>query len=146
MDGDEVAGGYRLLSHTADVALEAWGASKDECVAQAVYALVACFADPRERGPGDSVSVAVEQPADDEDLLVSVLDEVIYLVDVRGRIPVEVSIERTGAAEGRVDVRFATVPIGHADVIGAVPKSVSLHELRFGRKAGTWSCHVIVDV
>jgi SHS2 domain-containing protein len=134
--------GYRLLPHTADVALEAWAPVRHECVAQAVRALVGCFAEPRAAGPSESVRVALDRGSD-EDLLVSALDEVIRLVDVHGRIPVDVSVEeRSDGAE----IRFETVPISEAWIIGAVPKAVSLHELRFGRTGGTWRCHVIVDV
>jgi SHS2 domain-containing protein len=30
--------------------------------------------------------------------------------------------------------------------VGAVPKGVSLHELRFGREGSGWSCSVTIDV
>jgi SHS2 domain-containing protein len=39
------------------------------------------------------------------------------------------------------------VPIEAVSIVGAVPKAVSLHELRFGRvTGGGWRCHVTVDV
>lgn len=132
--------GYRLVPHTADMALEAWAPGKYECVAQAVYALVAGFAELGDVAPRDSVTLAVE-PASDEDLLVSVLDEVIYQMEVHGRVPADVSIdENTGV------VRLATLPIDEVTFVGAVPKAVSLHELRFEHVDGAWRCHVTVDV
>jgi SHS2 domain-containing protein len=96
--------------------------------------------------PRESVMFAVDEAAD-EDLLAAVLDEVIYQMEVYGRLPADVSIdERTGATAGQVEVRFAAVPVEEVAVIGAVPKAVSLHELRFARAGGAWRCHVTVDV
>lgn len=138
----EAAAGHRLVPHTADVALTAWAPAKDECVAQAVHALVGSFAEFAEFGgavPRESVSVTVD-PTSEGDLLVSVLDEVIYQVEVHGRVPVGVAFDAPG------EVRFATVPLDAVMIVGAIPKAVSLHELRFGRVDGAWRCHVTIDV
>src|SRR5690606_25274741 len=114
--------------------------------AEAVRGLVESFAHVADPVPDDSVTLVVTEK-DDEALLVTVLDEVIYQVEVHGRLVVDVSAdERTGAAEGQTEVRLATVPVETADQVGAVPKAVSAHELRFGRDAGMWRAHVVVDV
>jgi ribonuclease Z len=135
--------GHRMVPHTADVALTAWAPAKYECVAQAVNALVGAFVEfpgLEETGPRDSVSVPIDRTSDDHDLLVSVLDEVIYQVEVHSRVPVDVMFDSSGG------VRFATVPLDSVHIVGAIPKAVSLHELRFGRVDGVWRCHVTVDV
>jgi SHS2 domain-containing protein len=144
-DGDRA--GHRAIPHTADIAIEAWAPGMDECVGQAVLALVESFVVPGPAGKAaDEVAFSVAATTA-EDLLVAVLDEAIYQVEVHGRIPVDTSIdERTGAAEGRADVRFATVPAHAVELTGAVPKAVSLHELRFARAGGLWRCHVTIDV
>lgn len=143
---DGAPSGHRTLPHTADVAIEAWAPSKDECVGQAVQALVKSFAEPPETVPTGSVAFAVD-PVTDEDLLVTVLDEVIYQIEVHGRVPVDTSIdERTGITEGRADIRFATVPMEDVQATGSMPKAVSLHGLRFTRTGGLWHCHVTIDV
>lgn len=36
--------GYRLVAHTADVRVEAWASTREECVSQAVKGMVASFA------------------------------------------------------------------------------------------------------
>lgn len=140
--------GHRTVPHTADVALEAWAPSKHECVAQAVQALVGGFAELGDAAvPRDSVRVSLDEAPDtDDDLLVSVLDEVIYQIEVHGRVPFDVAFDPADG-DGDSGVRFATVPIDAVTIVGAVPKAVSLHELRFGRTAGgAWRCHVTVDV
>ncbi|HEX6473231.1 MAG TPA: archease [Streptosporangiaceae bacterium] len=144
-DGERA--GHRAIPHTADIAIEAWAPGMDECVGQAVLALVESFVAPGAAWkPSDEVAFSVAA-ASAEDLLVAVLDEVIYQAEVHGRIPVDTSIdERTGATEGRADVRFATVPAADVELVGAVPKAVALHELRFARTGGLWRCHVTIDV
>lgn len=137
--------GHRLIPHTADLALEAWAPGKEQCITEAVQALVESFADVPPAAPRHNVTVAVSQ-ASDEELLVGVLNEVIYQLDAHGRIPVDVSIgERPGAAGDRADVRFAAVPADEVTATGAVPKAVSLHELHFRNAGGLWRCQVTVD-
>ncbi|GLX02743.1 archease [Microtetraspora sp. NBRC 16547] len=138
--------GHRAVPHTADIALEAWADSREECLAEAVLALVETFADFGEAVPDDSVMIALAEETDEE-LLVTLLDEVVYLVEVAGRVAVDVSVdERTGVTEGQVEMRLATVPVETVVQVGALPKAVTLHGLRFGREAGMWHAHVVVDV
>lgn len=141
-----MSSGHRAMPHTADVAIEAWADSREECLAEAVQALVETFADIGEAVPNDSVVLALPEESDEE-LLVAVLDEVIYQIDVYGRVAVDASIdERTGATKGQVEVRLATVPVEAVDQVGAVPKAIALHGLRFGREAGMWRARVVIDV
>jgi protein archease len=141
-----VPAGHRILPHTADLALEAWAPTREECLAHAVRALVESFADTRLAAPRGSVTFTVAE-ATDEDLLVRVLDEVIYQLEVHGRLPVGVCARPWPAAgaPGHAEVRFATAPARDAELVGAVPKAVSRHELCFARTAARWRCHVTVD-
>ena len=137
--------GHRILPHTADLALEAWAPTKEECIAHAVRALVESFADVRAAIPSESVTFTVDE-ATNEDLLVRVLNDVIYQLEVHGRLPLGISVKpRPADGQGRTDVRFAAMPAQEAGLVGAIPKAVSLHELRFARAGGLWRCHVTVD-
>jgi SHS2 domain-containing protein len=137
--------GHRILSHTADLALEAWAPGKGECIAHAVQALVESFADVRQAVPRENVTFIASEPSD-EDLLVAVLNDVIYQLEVHGLLPVDISVDiRPAGPAARADVRFAAVRADEAELTGAVPKAVSLHELRFGRDGELWRCHVTVD-
>jgi SHS2 domain-containing protein len=151
--------GHRIVSHTADLALEAWAPSREDCLTEAVRALVDSVAEPTETAAAEGdVTFAVAPGTPDEDLLVAVLDEAIYQMEVHERLPVDVSLHpeaaRTAdraapgapAPDAALEVRFATVPARSARVVGAMPKAVSLHELRFAATGGIWSCHVTVDV
>lgn len=135
--------GHRRVQHATGLALEAWAAVRTECFAEAVQALVGGFVDvPATRAVG---SAACTAPAtDDEDLLLKLLEEVIYQVDVYGRVPLDTEVE--DADEGGLLMRFAYAEATDVTITGAVPKGVTLHALRFGRTAGIWRCHATVDV
>lgn len=79
----------------------------------------------------------------DDDLLVAVLEEVIYLLDTVGETPVDL---RLRDVDGGVDVTFATTDASTLVQVGAVPKAVSLNELRFSQGRHGWRCAVTLDV
>jgi SHS2 domain-containing protein len=134
--------GHRLVPHTADVRIEAWGASRECCLAEAVLGMVDCFADVSAVRPRAVEQVRFEEGSGD-DLLAALLDEVVYRLEVHGQVPVDVE---TDAAEGGLDVRLAVAPLADVEIVGAPPKGVSWHELRIGPDAYGWSCAVTVDV
>lgn len=134
--------GHRALPHTADIRIEAWAPTREACVGQAVAGLAEAFV-----SVPDGVRVApvtADLAADtDEDALVAVLDEVIYLMETSDAIAVSADVT---AAPGGVRVRFGTVPLADVELVGAVPKAVTLHGLRFTEEPGRWTCSVVVDV
>jgi len=79
----------------------------------------------------------------DEDLLVAVLDEVIYLLDAAGVVPLDVELE---PVDGDLEARFATIDAASLPLVGAVPKGVSLHELHLASGLAGWSGSVTLDV
>ena len=144
MGGARRIAGHRTVPHTADLRIEAWAATREECLAEAVRGLVGSFAAVPRGQPCRRDSCAMTARSD-EDLLVAILDVVIYRLDTDGQIPVSVAVRR--APVGGVVVFFALVPVAEAEITGAVPKAASLHDLRFAPDAaGRWSCAVTVDV
>lgn len=141
--GERPAAGYRTVPHTADVRIEAWAATREQCVAEAVAALVAVFAHLTREEPTDSVEFTVDAGAN-EDMLAAVLDEIIYRLDITGQIPVDVGVQAT---DGDLRVHLRTIGMDRVDVVGAAPKAVSFHDLRFAAEDGAgWSCAVTLDV
>ncbi|MBD0422435.1 archease [Streptomyces sp. TRM S81-3] len=134
--------GHRLVPHTADVRIEAWGASREECLAEAALGLVGCFADVSAVRPTAVERVRFAEASGDE-LLAALLDEVVYRLEVHGQVPVDIETE---AADGGLEVRLAVAALADVEIVGAAPKGVSWHELRFGPDAYGWSCAVTVDV
>ena len=138
------ARGHRRLPHTADVRIEAWAPTREECVAEAVAALVGTFVDPAGAPSGPQREFRVPAGDDDADLLVGVLDEVIFRMETEGELPLHTDVADDGA--GGLVVRWRTAGTDAVDLVGAVPKAASLHELRFGPDDGGWSCAVTLDV
>ena len=136
-----------MVPHTADVRIEAWAPDREGCVAEAVAALVDTFADPSGATADTETDGDAEfhlPPDDDGDLLVGVLDEVIFRLETEGVLPLATEV-RT-AEDGGLLVRWRTVDTDAVELVGAVPKAVSLHELRFGPGKDGWSCAVTLDV
>ncbi len=169
-----VPAGYRLLPHTADVRLLAWGPTREACLDQAVRALAAVFvelpggvpASPPGGVPacppagvpgcrpggvpcppaGVPTRVPVElPPGPDAELLVGVLEEALFLVDVRGLVARAAELHPDG--EGGLRGTLDAVALADVVPVGSVPKAIARSGLRFGEDDdGAWRCVVTVDV
>ena len=135
--------GHRMLPHTADLLIEAWGPSRNKCIEQAALGLVESFIDMHSAVASESVITDI--PAmDDVELLITVLEEVIYVVDAKGMVPIAASLRENRA--GGFRAVFAVTPLDDVTSIGPVPKAITRHAMHFGEDDGGWSCHVLVDV
>lgn len=138
----DISPGHRTVPHTADLRIEAWASTRDGCIRQAVLGAVESFLDTSTSGLPRMCRRHVAADRDD-DLLVAVLDDVIYLLDTAGEVPVDL---RLTEVDGAVDVEFAMVDATTLDQVGAVPKAVSLNELRMLHDKDRWRCSVTLDV
>ena len=90
-----IAAGHRGVPHTADLRIEAWAPSRDGCIRQAVLGTVDSFLDVSSARPHRLLSRRSTAGSDD-DLLVAVLEEVIFLLDTVGEAPVDVDLQGGG--------------------------------------------------
>ena len=136
--------GHRTVPHTADLRVEAWGPTREACLAEAVLGLVDSFAvvsAARPRHTAERRFVA----SSDEDLLVAVIEEVIYRLDADGEIPVTAAV--VPAPEGGVVLTLALADVTETEITGAAPKAASLHDLRCAADpTSRWSCGITIDV
>lgn len=146
-----VPAGYRLLPHTADVRLLAWGPTREACLDQAVRALAAVFVElpggvPASPPGGVPTRVPVAlPPGPDAELLVGVLEEALFLVDVRGLVARAAELHPDG--EGGLRGTLDAVALADVVPVGSVPKAIARSGLRFGEDDdGAWRCVVTVDV
>ncbi|MFD0313281.1 archease [Streptomyces flavalbus] len=138
----EGEGGHRALPHTDDVRIEAWGASRERCLVEAVLGMVECFADVTGVRPC-GVERLRPTGVGDAALLAELLDEVIHRMEAYGQVPVDVA---AGQVAGRgLEVRLAVAGVSDVAVTGAVPRAVSWRGLRMGPDPYGWSCAVTVD-
>jgi len=132
-----------VIPHTADLIIEAWGPSRIACLEEAARALVDSFAHVVEVAVTEPVPIELERDGD-EALLVSLLDEIIYVVDVLGRVPARITLEETedGGVAGFLDL----APPDALEIHGSLPKGVSFADLVFADTNGVWRCRVTIDV
>ncbi|MBB5157958.1 archease [Saccharopolyspora phatthalungensis] len=134
--------GFRFLPHTADIRFEAWGSTRAECLAEAARALVASFAQADAAEPASIRTV--EFDGTDEQLLLAVLDEIIYRLDAEGSVPLAIGVRPRST--GGIALDLASVAVAHAELTGATPKAVALHELQIGEDERGWRCAATIDV
>ncbi|MET7622707.1 archease [Streptomyces sp. NPDC005408] len=134
--------GHRSVPHTADLRIEAWGTSREQCLVEAVLGMVECFADISGVRATAVRQVLVAEAGDDE-LLAGLLDEVIFRLEVHGEVPVDLEAETN---DHGLNVRLAVTDVATTRITGAVPKAVSWSELRLAPDPYGWSCAVTVDV
>lgn len=140
----ETTAGYVVRPHTADVIVEAWAPSRASCLEELVRGVVATFADSGHAPPTFDMPLEVNA-ALDEDVVVALLDDVLYLLDADGLVVVDVSLEED-EEDGSFEGGFRVTPVGEVIPTGAPPKGVSRSDLYFGREDSTWRCRVILDV
>ncbi len=134
--------GHAALAHTADTAFEAWGPTAAACYEEAVAAFVDIFADT-EANPVGSTEAFHIGPGQPEELLVLLLEEVVFRAEARGHVVICSEVE---ARRDRLVGTLTSVPIEDVDVIGPIPKGVSYSDLEFGPTASGWYCRATVNV
>lgn len=135
--------GHTAHPHTADVILEAWGPDLASCCEEAVAALVGTYVDALDGAPTGECLAHVA-PAPDDEVVLAVLDEVIFTLDTAEGVPVRGEVRV--AADGGLDVRLALARRDQVHGTGAVPKAVSRSDLHVSRGPDGVRCRFLVDV
>ncbi len=135
--------GHRQLPHTADRVLEAWGPDRATCLSEALLALVESFAEVPDRAAVQVLPLGASAGGA-KDVLVSLLEEVIYAVDALGVVPLRFHLAE--AEDGSLAGDMEVVRTSEVELVGSVPKGVSYHALEIASSDGGWRCRVLVDV
>ncbi len=132
----------RVRSHTADVIMEASGPDLAACCEEAVAALVELYADTTAaEAQGEHVVAIAAGPP--ERMLLTLLEEVIFVLDTSDAVPVSVHIH---ARPGGLDAVLALSSRSSVQPTGAVPKAVSRSELSARAEPSGVRCSFLVDV
>ena len=136
--------GHRTLPHPADLILQAWAPTPEACVVEAVQALVDSFADTT-GARGHATYVFRVPAAPWREMLVSVLEEVLFLFDAQGDVPLTTTV--ACAPRGDLSASFALAGVDDdVDLVGSTPKGIARSGLEFTSVDDQWRCTVIVDV
>lgn len=137
--------GHSDLPHTADVIIEAWGPDLAACAEEAVAALIETYANPRDS------SVLAEQevhvpPASAGDMLLDLLDEVVFAIDVADGIPIGARVHAGSDGNAGLYAQLVLADPGSVDPAGAVPKAISRSGLEVTCDPDAVRCRFLVDV
>ncbi|MEJ2199948.1 MAG: archease [Desulfuromonadaceae bacterium] len=136
--------GYRLLAHTADMGIEATGASPQEVFVAAARGLQAMMFSRAPIAAVREVPVTVHG-TDQAELLVAWLGEILYLFEVQQLAPSDYIIDdiRHDTLNGRV-MGEAFDPDRHP--IEREVKAITYHQVRVWKEKSGWRARVYVDL
>ena len=131
---------YRILSHTADIGIEATAIDIPTLFSEAVRACAAVILDATPPEPVASVPVAVESD-DVAALLAALLGEAVWTFESTGRLPVAADLEVSSTtAAGTLGV------VDDVTVGGPAIKAVTYHQLLVEHVPDGWRAQVFLDV
>jgi len=135
---------YRLLEHTADMGIEAHGATVAELFRQMALGLRAVVTACTDIRP--QVERLIEVTASDrEELLVNWLGELVFLLEARQFLPASIEIEAIDEHRLTARVRGEIFdPARH--FLEREVKAVTYHQLRVEAGENGWSARVFVDI
>jgi len=140
-------GGCRVLSHTADVGLEAWGPDLASVYVQIALGMFALMADRRTVRPSLRRRIRVTA-GDREALLVGWLTELLYYVDAERLLFRDVSVESLDDSTLIAVARGEPAdPARHR--LKAVVKAATYHRLKVEPPSAShtgWRARVYLDV
>jgi SHS2 domain-containing protein len=135
---------FRILEHTADVGLEAFGTTRAQTFANAARALFYLIVDLDSIDPGGAVTLRVEGSSP-ENLLVNWLSELIYLHDAEGWIFRDFEITDLK------DDSLSAIAWGEKfdrprHEVKLHVKAITYHQLALEKTAEGWRAQVYVDI
>ncbi len=156
-----MSGHWELLDHTADKAIEVYADSLEEVFELSAYAMFSLMAEldryqpeterileigkPSSSPPGQGTLTPT--PADLPDLLVTWLNDLIYLFEVEGFLPLKFYVlqvnEREPYLKARVEGRAIRPDI---EWLGAAVKAATYHNLVVEKTDQGWYARYVVDV
>ena len=135
--------GYALEVTSGRCVVDAWGPDRASCFVQALRGVVTQYARASDPPVIHTIPLATG-PAASEEVLASLVDEVIGALDVFSLVPVRFHLADT--EEGGVSGDMEVVAVTDVQVVGRRPRRVDRRELSAVADAGGWRCHVLVAV
>lgn len=134
---------YELREHTADVGIEATGATLGETFAALADGMAAAMCDDVP-DVGDRFDVRVVAEGR-EALLFDYLDELIYERDVRNVLPVDNEATVDGRGEEWI-LEGSALGVPLEEVVAREVKAVTYSEMRIEETDDGWRAYVVLDV
>jgi protein archease len=133
---------FEVLEHTADIGLRAHGGTLEELFRNACLGLLEIMGATTDDGKDEETVVTEIDEHDLPATLVTILDELVFLVDQHQARIARVAVERDGGLLG-VRILWGVSP-DPSD--GAEIKAATLHQLAVEQGDGAWEATVYFDV
>ena len=135
---------FDIVEHTADTGIVAYGADMREAFANAAYGMFSLMADLEQVREETSRYIEAEA-GDRESLVVSWLNELLYMFDVEGIIFKRFDILELTNTRLKADAYGEKVNASRHDLRSGV-KAATYHMLKVSEDRGRWRIRVIFDV
>ncbi|MBI4056854.1 MAG: archease [Elusimicrobia bacterium] len=133
--------GFKVLPHTAEIGLEIWGKDMEEFFQNAGLGLLEIYGNisvpPRER------KAALLRSGDPEALLVSWLNEIVYLVSAQRWIPSQITVVAATPQTLKAELSGGKIPPGR---LAREVKAATYHGLKIEREGNRLKARIIFDV
>lgn len=120
--------GYRLMSHTADVGVTAWGETLADAVGAAIRGVIGVTFEPKTIRPREGRQVTI-QATELVDQVVRLVGDVIFLVETEGFLPARADVV-LGRGSVTAHFRGETYDRDRHRRRGPLVKAVTYHEVR----------------
>lgn len=136
------ASGHRYLEHTADVAIEAWGSTREAMLVEAARAVIEVITEGAVPRADAQREISIDA-IDDEDRIVQWINEVLWLAIGKGFLLADADVTLTdGGLRARIEGQSDA-----SDIVVTEIKSATYHGLRLGRdEEGNHVAQVVLDV
>ena len=135
---------YRLFDHTADLGVEFFGRTRVELFAHAALAVVALTTDT-ERISTDLEKHFTVEGADETDLFINYLREILYLINGEGFLPREVQIDEILPRSLTATLRGEYFDTKKHRINKEI-KAITYHQASVDETPKGWKGRVIFDV
>ncbi|HEY1269824.1 MAG TPA: archease [Candidatus Binatia bacterium] len=136
--------GFREIDHTADLGIEAEGATPAELFAAAAEGFYSLIVDPAGIEAKEEISIAASGAGWDE-LLQAWLSELLAAFNLRGFLGKDCAVTHIEAEHVHGTVKGEPLDLSrhrfHTEI-----KAVTYHDLRVWHEGGAWRARVIFDV
>jgi SHS2 domain-containing protein len=135
---------YKLLNHTADIGIIAFGKDLSEAFANAAYAMFDLITDISSIRKSEKSHIQVKAN-NIEDLLVAWLDELLYRYETERMIYSHFVVDNMSEQSLDAHVFGEKLNTERHEVKTEI-KSVTYHQLKVAKTGETWEVQVIFDV
>lgn len=143
-EGPPGAAGYEYFEVAADVGVHAWGPSLEECFRQCALGVFNLIVPLEAVAPAESRESAAQGDTA-ESLLVSWINELLFLHDVEGFALADVERLRREGSRLHADLRGEPVdPARHPR--GILVKAATFHQLAIDQAADRVTARLVLDV